>query len=496
MAVFTPRLNEGAQIAAWNCWRAAVEQHRRGEPVETIPRNILVEGGFRAGKSELGYLLFTDALWLNKCVNGLATGTSYGTVDEDMLPRIELMTWKYGLRPKLHASHRVLELRTLRNRLSKFGKHVAIYCRSAHNAERIEAIGVGVTLSDERGRWREYPHDMKRDGARAVTARMSDDRARFPMQFDVGTPEGKSTSTYREYHEHPTAQHRRFTMPTSSNAHNLNPGYIPALRGAFDAIAIRQYEWGEPTDVGIGFAYQGYGEQCNGEVRYRPDMPLWICWDFGTAMGCVIIAQPQGEPPDCGVHILGEVIDQGGASTGKLLTGLKDWLVLNRIAHENRVLVFGDASGDRADTRGNQDDWRIVHAGLPSIFSAGQLVYKVEDSNPPVRERVLRVRSLFGDANGRVRLRLDPKKSPVLHKDFGAVQWKNDKLDHGSDGLLTHTSDSFGYAVWPMFPFVSPLIGNIQTEGIMHRVSVGDEPPPGWKYGDLARSVDRWAERT
>lgn len=421
-------------------------------------RFIAVEGGFGSGKSTLGSMLCTEALLMNERCDALIAAPTYKAVRHYMLPPLMEATTRAGLRPRWHATDFVLELRGLRNRRSLFNHHVAIYARSGDAAEDVAGLNVGVIWVDERGRCKRFPHEPLRDLALQLKGRLRDRRAVHAVQIDTGTPEGTATSVYEEYHEHPTDEHIVFRLPTMENAHNLEAGFVPAMEAAYDEEMILQYRDGIPVDIGVGFAYRGYGGHNNGETSYRPDQPLYLALDFNVALLPLLYGQPQGRPPEAPFHVLGEIVDRGGAQTERVVEEFCrrfDPRGGEVAPHRGEVHVFGDATGKRADTRGNLDDWIIVRRALERTFGADAVVWGVQPSNPFVRQRVRRVRAVCRDAAGRVRLVLDPKVCPVLDKDMRSVRWRvgahTDELDK-TDALLTHASDALGYMIYLRYP--------------------------------------------
>ena len=108
--------------------------------------------------------------------------------------------------------------------------------------------------------------------------------------------------------------------------------------------------------------------------------------------------------------------------------------------------IYGDASGALMQTAGSTD-YEIISEFLRS--NGYQYSFRVPRSNPPVRDRVTTVNSMFQAASGDVRLYVS-KRCKELIKDFEQVGYQPNTtmIDKMSDPKRTHLSDAVGYLLW------------------------------------------------
>jgi hypothetical protein len=122
------------------------------------------------------------------------------------------------------------------------------------------------------------------------------------------------------------------------------------------------------------------------------------------------------------------------------------------------AVIVGDATG-RASQRAahGQSDYDIVCQALDRAGIPWQNL--TPQSNPPVMDRINTVNAKLLNAAGEASLYYHPINCPYLKKDFERVTWKKTStssaiLDQSSDPMLTHHSDSVGYAVCALSPLI------------------------------------------
>jgi len=121
-------------------------------------------------------------------------------------------------------------------------------------------------------------------------------------------------------------------------------------------------------------------------------------------------------------------------------------LWVSSLNHNERIFIFGDATGNSRTANSKQTNWQIVN----NAFRKHKLktAKRYGDSNPAVLDRVLSVNNLMiGD-----RLFFCSEMVPELVKDLETVAWKGDAIDK-SDIARSHISDAMGYLVFGAFPY-------------------------------------------
>jgi hypothetical protein len=108
--------------------------------------------------------------------------------------------------------------------------------------------------------------------------------------------------------------------------------------------------------------------------------------------------------------------------------------------------VYGDASGNNAQTTGGSD-YQIIREMFRSNRTAVE--FRVPRANPPVRDRVNLMNAKLRPASGEIHLFVH-RRCKELIKDFEQVAYKEDsnQIDKERDRSRTHLSDALGYLVW------------------------------------------------
>ena len=88
------------------------------------------------------------------------------------------------------------------------------------------------------------------------------------------------------------------------------------------------------------------------------------------------------------------------------------------------IVVYGDASGNNAQTTGNSD-YQIMREFLHERNSNTTVEFRVPKANPHVRERVNLMNAKLKPASGEIQLLVD-RRCKELIKDFEQVAYKED----------------------------------------------------------------------
>jgi hypothetical protein len=196
---------------------------------------------------------------------------------------------------------------------------------------------------------------------------------------------------------------------------------------------------------------------CSTELKYNPNLPLIICFDFNIAPGVAVMCQefPELCSPEKlpGTGVIGQVYIPTGSNTKFVCNKIiEDWG-----KHPGLVYLYGDATGGAAGTaRLNGSDWDIIRSMLRPVYQE-RLRVMVKDANPTERSRVNSVNTRLLNAAGDIKMMVHPKLAAALVKDFEGVR----SLAGGSGEIdkdpkkfadLTHISDALGYYIESKFP--------------------------------------------
>ena len=155
--------------------------------------------------------------------------------------------------------------------------------------------------------------------------------------------------------------------------------------------------------------------------------------DFMTAvLGC--------KYSDGTIHYFDE-IRQSNSNTDQLALAMK------QIAPG--INVYPDATGRARSTTSNKSDHIILRDHGFNVIA--------KRANPPVRDRLNALNRMLQDANGKVRMTVDPK-CKYLIKDLEQVQRSRDgKIDKAKDISLTHALDACSYYIAMNHPVVQRI---------------------------------------
>jgi hypothetical protein len=118
--------------------------------------------------------------------------------------------------------------------------------------------------------------------------------------------------------------------------------------------------------------------------------------------------------------------------------------------HGKGVRIYGDASGNNQHTTGCTDYQTILNFFRARASSLPD--QRVPRSNPPVRDRISLVNARLKNADGEVRMMVDPKCRELI-KDFEELAFQEGTMipDKTKDSKRSHLSDALGYLLWQEF---------------------------------------------
>lgn len=326
------------------------------------------------------------------------------------------------------------------------------------NGARICVVGLDKPQRIEGQPWNggvldEYA-DMKPQAWTAnVRPALSDRRGWCDL---IGVPEGRNHyyDTFIKAQEDLSGEWAAFTW---KSADILPPHEIESAKRDLDPRMYEQeYEASFVNFSGRIYHCFDRDTHCSQELKYNPNLPLIICFDFNIAPGVALMCQEVAELPNGklpGTAVIGQVYIPTGSNTKFVCNKIiADWK-----HHKGLVYLYGDATGGNPGTaRLDGSDWDIIRKMLKPIFQENLRVM-VPDGNPLERSRVNAVNHRLLSAADEIRLMVNPKLAPQLVKDFEGVR----ALTGGSGEIdkdpkkfadLTHISDALGYYIAYKFP--------------------------------------------
>jgi len=273
-----------------------------------------------------------------------------------------------------------------------------------------------------------------------LEGRLRDPAAVRLCGFAVWTPKGYDW-VYQRFLRERADGYEAIVAEPFENRHILNrvPDFYERLKSSYDPRFFQQEVLGEYLNLHSGVVYQSFDRKRNlRSLRMNESEAVFWALDFNVdPMSSVIVQKAGGE-----VQVLDEIV-LSRATTFQACEEFHS----RYPNHQARVVIYGDASGQRMQTSGTSD-YQIIRdyfrkAGYQDVR------FRVPASNPSVRERVLLVNSKLNSAGATSELFIDPRCRELI-RDFEEVCYKPDSnvIDKEKDPKRTHLSDALGYVIW------------------------------------------------
>ena len=180
-------------------------------------------------------------------------------------------------------------------------------------------------------------------------------------------------------------------------------------------------------------------------IEFNPKLPIWVGMDFNIDPMSTVIYQPQ---PNGELWAIDEIV-LFGSNTEEVCEELEKryW------RHQSQIVVYPDpAGGQRQHARGETDMDILREKGFKRI--------KYRRKHPLVADRVNAVNRMLKDANGNVRLKVNPKCKHFISALEQTIYKKGTREVDKSMGL-EHSADAGGYCIELEFPVRKVEIGGL-----------------------------------
>jgi PBSX family phage terminase large subunit len=273
-----------------------------------------------------------------------------------------------------------------------------------------------------------------------LEGRLRDPKANRLCGFAAWTPKGYDW-VYQRFIAEPKPGYEVIRAEPDENRFLLSktPDFYKNLKGSYDEKFYKQEALGQYVQMRGGRVYHTFDRKDHlADLTADQRLPLLWALDFNVDPMSSVVAQIcRGK-----VTVLDEIVlrhatteeacEQFHKTFGRHLAG---------------VIVYGDASGNSAQTTG-ASDFQIIR----EFFRANgntSVQYRVPRANPPVRDRVSLMNAKLRPASGEIQL-LVHQRCKELIKDFEQVAYKEDsnQVDKERDRARTHLSDALGYLIW------------------------------------------------
>jgi hypothetical protein len=276
-----------------------------------------------------------------------------------------------------------------------------------------------------------------------LEGRLRDPLAKELRGFAVWTPKGFDW-VYRKFIKDETGSYEVIKAEPFENRHLLSavPDFYERLRKSYDQHFFEQEALGSYLSMSGGLVYKSFSRFDHVEPTTRDlSKPLLWALDFNVDPMSSVVVQITGDT----AYVLDEIV----LSRATTLTACEEFC--NRYSiHPGGVKIYGDASGNNGHTTGSSDYKIIRDFFLKKTGAAPE--QRVPRANPGVRDRISLVNARLRNADGDIRLVIDPKCRELI-KDFEELAFKEGTMipDKMKDSTRSHVSDALGYLLWQEF---------------------------------------------
>lgn len=220
---------------------------------------------------------------------------------------------------------------------------------------------------------------------------------------------------------------------------------IEAAKKDMDEKSFRQ-EFEASFETMSGRVYYPFDRSVHIQpVEFNPKLPIWVGMDFNIDPMSTVIYQPQlnGE-----LWAVDEIV-LFGSNTEEVCEELEKrfW------RHQNQIVMYPDpAGGQRQHARGETDMDILREKGFKRI--------KYRKKHPMVADRVNAVNRMLKDANGAVRLKVNPRCKHFISALEQTIYKKGTREVDKSAGT-EHSADAGGYCIELEFPVRKVEIGGL-----------------------------------
>lgn len=396
-------------------------------------------GGFGTGKTEtLANSAFRDARSSSNALIALYEPT-YDLIRLILAPRMDEKLTDFGIRFKYNKSENIIYTSS-----PGIGDFVM---RTLDNPSRIVGYESYRAHVDE-------IDTLKEAHAQAVWNKIIARNRQRPKGLKtpfnrVGvytTPEG-FRFVYKTWKKAAKPGYEMVQAATATNPF-LPDDYVQALRDSYPEQLINAYLEGEFVNLTSGTVYHTFDRKLNNcSDEEQPGESLFIGMDFNVGKMSGIVHVKRNSFP----RAVSEIIN--GYDTPDMIKRIKRqfWKEIsdNKFEKTREIYIYPDASGDsrKSVNASSTDISQLSEAGFNVI---------VDDSNPPVKDRVNSMNAMFCNASGDRRYLVNVQRCPTYAENLEQQIW-NASGEPDKKAGNDHTNDAAGYFITMDYPIVRPV---------------------------------------
>lgn len=385
---------------------------------ESIHTGIV--GGFRSGKSEAGVIKTVLKKLKYPGVDVAYYLPTYGLIKDIAYPKFEKFLTARGVQYVLNKSDHEF--------ITSFGR---IILRSMDNPDTIIGYEVGYSLIDEAD---VLPTKHMDEVFIKVVARLSvplPDGKPNCLDF-VSTPEGFKF-LYEFFVKKPHANKTLIRAKTRNNPF-ISESYISTLEMSYTEQQLEAYLNGEFVNLTSGSVYHKFNRVSNHSDRVieKKDV-LHIGMDFNITKMSAVVHVVDKVPAGTIMTAVDEVLD--AYDTDEMTE------IIKTRYQGHQIVVYPDASGQSRKTSSSTTDHLILKKAKFKLV--------VDDSNPPVKDRVTVMNIAFKNNKGVTSYFVNTNTCPTYTESLEQLIYKNGVPDKSSGH--DHVTEAAGYCAWHQF---------------------------------------------
>lgn len=399
---------------------------------DTTTRFLALVGGYRSGKT---YVLCIKALQLalaNTELPGILCEPTGGMITRTLIPTMNSLLNKLHIPYNLNKSEGSYEI----DFRDSYGPR-KIWLLSSENYERAAGISASWFGMDEA--------DLSKPEVAQASFNMLVSRLTRGEQMQglaVSTPEGFGFM-YNTWVENAGSDRRLIRASTRNNPF-IDSSYFENMAKTHTSRQLEAYLEGYFVNLLTSNVYYAFDRELNNTDltlnSWHSSYPISCGIDFNVN----VMATAVGIVEHNKFYIVEEL--SGSKNTAALIKTIKERYP-NRIIH-----VYPDCSGSADKSSASQSDIALLQQAGFKVFA--------KSKNPPVKDRISSVNSLFCNSNNERRCFVNIRQCPQITKGLEQQGYdKNGQPDKSSG--LDHFMDSVGYPIHFLFPVTGKATATI-----------------------------------
>jgi PBSX family phage terminase large subunit len=415
--------------------------------VGKYPRDIaLYQGGYGSGKTFCGSLLGILICLKYPGVRGLVGAQTYvllrDTTMKQYFEHLDDMGFKIGLHYNYSKSEEKLT----------FSNGSEILFRHLQEPNKLKSLNLSFVELEEMSDTPEGTFKMLLSRLRQkIKPEWRENGFKYRL-FGHTNPESSKGWIYKYFVEQKPDNYRLIQAPTTQNKF-LEPDFVESLRDAYDESYYRINVLGEFGDYTSGLVVKGFNSDNIKELKYLPNQPIHLTWDFNVDPMSLIVAHKTNDK----VFFIDEFVLENATTQSTI-----DAFLERYPNHKADIVINGDASGDNRSTQSERSNYVIIRNALRRHYPNLNIRFDLRGFNPRIKNRIASFNSMVKTYDGQRKILVDPKCEKLLY-NIHNLKYKvgSDVVDvptyaqiktDNSLKFLEHPFDAASYLVEYYFP--------------------------------------------